>query len=109
VKFASARLISADIKALVSLYEVWASLAAGIWALNGESGGCVIAIAGNLHAGPSAICTISASPGATSSTNSKSRFGGPSGGSRAGIALKGFQPAAHIAPEGWQSGNVATC
>ena len=37
MKFASARLISADIKALVSLYEVWASLAAGIWARVGET------------------------------------------------------------------------
>ena len=37
MKFASARLISADIKALVSLYEVWASLAAGIWASVAET------------------------------------------------------------------------
>jgi uncharacterized protein YjiS (DUF1127 family) len=37
VKFASTRLISADIKALVSLYEVWARLAAGIWASVGET------------------------------------------------------------------------
>jgi uncharacterized protein YjiS (DUF1127 family) len=37
VKFASTRLISADIKALLGLYEVWASLAAGIWASVGET------------------------------------------------------------------------
>ena len=37
MKFASTRPISADIKALVSLYEVWASLAAGIWASVGET------------------------------------------------------------------------
>ena len=37
MKFASTRLISADIKALVSIYEVWGSLAAGIWASVGET------------------------------------------------------------------------
>jgi uncharacterized protein YjiS (DUF1127 family) len=37
VKFASTRPISADIKALVSLYEVWASLAAGICSSVGET------------------------------------------------------------------------
>ena len=37
MKFASTRLISADIKALVNLYEVWAGLAAGIWAGVGET------------------------------------------------------------------------
>jgi uncharacterized protein YjiS (DUF1127 family) len=37
VKFASTRPISADIKALVSLYEVWASLAARICASVGET------------------------------------------------------------------------
>ena len=37
MKFASTCPISADIKALVSLYEVWASLAAGICASVGET------------------------------------------------------------------------
>ena len=37
MKFASTRLISADIKALVSLYEVWAGLAAGSWANVGKT------------------------------------------------------------------------
>ncbi len=37
MKFASTRLISADIKALVSLYVIWASLAAGIRASVGAT------------------------------------------------------------------------
>lgn len=99
------RLISADIKALVSLYEVWPAWPRESGPTSARpyiSGGSVIAIAGSSHVGPSATCTISASPGATSRTNSKSRFGGPSGGGWAGL-----QPAAQIAPEGWQSGDAA--